>query len=85
MGRDNPYIDRDLKEYVFEEYGTITYAITVTAKSEGEAWEKFHCGDHDSHDEIEYNCGDVELVDPEPASVSNSEDGYIKRLRDFQN
>ena len=60
------------KEYVFEEYGTIVYAVTVTAKSEKEAWDKYYSQDHDSHEETEYNCGDVELI--------HNPEGYAKHL-----
>ena len=60
------------KEYVFEEYGNITYAVTVKANSEREAWDKFHAGDHEDYVETEYNCGDYQLI--------HNPDGYNKHL-----
>ena len=83
MARENPYVDKDIKEYVFEEYGTITYAVTVKAKSEGEAWEKFHCGDHESYEETDYSAADYRLIhNPEgynkhlSSSVNSEEEGF---------
>ena len=53
------------KEYTFEEYGNITYVITVEANSEKEAWDKYHRSEHISQEETEYDCGDVELISME--------------------
>ena len=39
-----------------------TKLVTVKAKSEGEAWEKFHCGDHEDYEETNYSAADYELI-----------------------